>query len=103
MRVGVRYTNDYSYRDIALLVELKSGKRVISRDTLLFNLFDNENQAEGRGLGRYDLDLPVREVTLKADKPYEVRVSHLMRMNPVQGITDISCFLDCVQHPSEGK
>lgn len=99
VQVGIRYTDEYEYNDISLLVEVVSGQRVVARDTVLFQLFDEQGRALGRGLERYDKMQPSLRVALKADKPYVVRMTHLMRLNPVQGITDISCSLNSVLHP----
>ena len=99
MQVGIRYTADYAYKDFSMLVELVSGKHVVARDTILFHLFDEKGRALGRGLERYDMVQPSLRVALKADKPYAVRMTHLMRLNPVQGITDVSCSFDSVLHP----
>ncbi|MBQ9363543.1 MAG: hypothetical protein IJT97_09035 [Bacteroidaceae bacterium] len=103
MQVGIRYTADYVYRDFSLLVELVSGRRVVARDTVLFHLFDEKGRASGRGLERYDKVQPSMRVVLKADKPYVVRMTHLMRLNPVPGITDVSCSFDSVLHPFAGE
>lgn len=99
LSVGIRYTTEYEYRDFSLLVELVSGQRVVARDTVLFHLFDDENRALGRGLERFDQVQPSLQVRLKSDKPYVVRMTHLMRLNPVQGITEVSCSFYSVLHP----
>lgn len=104
LMVGVRYTDAYRYKKISLLVALQDEKATIAQDTVHFNLFDQNGQVVGRGLGYHDAIQPAIELkALKGKGTYKVRITHLMRQNPVQGITEVSCFSTNAQHPSSGK
>lgn len=104
LMVGVRYTDAYRYKKISLLVELQDEEATIARDTVHFNLFDPNGHVVGRGLGYHDAMQPaIKLKALKGKGPYKVRITHLMRQNPVQGITEVSCFSTSAQHPSSEK
>lgn len=102
LAVCVRYTDAFRYRNLSLLVEWVSERQVVVRDTLQFSMFDERDDVLGNGFGRYARTIR-STVALPLDKPYEVRIAHLMRLNPVRGITDVSFSLDSVRHPSSGK
>jgi len=99
LTVCVRYTDEYRYRNLALLMEMVSDRELVVRDTLRFSMFDENDYVQGRGLGRYSQTVHSARVALQPDRPYEVRITHLMRLNPVRGVTDISFSLDSVRHP----
>lgn len=102
MTVCVRYTDAFRYRNLSLLLEWVSEQRVVARDTLQFSMFNERDGVLGNGFGRYARTVRSM-VALPLDKPYEVRIAHLMRLNPLCGITDVSFSLDSVRHPSSEK
>ena len=91
--LGIRYTADYRYRNLSLLWELTDEGRVVARDTVHFSLYNNVGKSQGRGFVFYDTVQPSRRVSLKAGRNYEMRVTHLMRLNPIEGVTDVQLMM----------
>ena len=91
--LGVRYTAEYRYRKLSLLWELTDENQVVARDTVHFSLYNNEGKSQGRGFVYFDKVQPSKRVTLKAGRNYELRVTHLMQLNPIEGITDVQVMM----------
>lgn len=99
MEIGIRHTGSYPYRDIWLSVTQGEGAPLFSHtDTLHIFLADENgrwNQHEGAIGGLYQLvyrcDSPV---VLAADSlARSFRVTHLMRQNPLPGVSDVGVRL----------
>lgn len=89
IHIGVRTTATYKYQNLSLLVELTRDKHVIRRDTL--SISNTENQKDDN-TGRAFINHPtlsIPGVKLSPLHSYSIRATHLMRLNPLPGITDI--------------
>ena len=104
LSVIVRYTDEYRYRNLDLLAELQGEDgTVVCRDTLHFDMFDERDHPLGSGFGRYAQTARRASVALQPGCAYRLRLVHLMRLNPLQGITDFSFALDSARHPSSER
>lgn len=101
MTLCVRYTDAYQHRNLHLMAEfLDEAGQVVSSDTICLNMFDGTDHAVGQGFVHYKQTAGLVFDTKRASR---LRVFHLMRLNPVRGITDISFSLDSVRRPSSGR
>ncbi len=89
LSLGVRYTSEYEYRNLALCMSLYEDKILVRRDTLRYVLFSDCDEAVGSGAYFRDEQLNVGQVTMRHGHRYSVRVHHLMRKDPIVGIKNI--------------
>lgn len=94
MRVGVRFTELYEYRNLALEVQLLCNDAVAQRDTVYYTLYNNKDRANGRGLLYHDVEMEVSTVSIDPSKKYDVSIRHIMRQNPLSGISEVSVVLE---------
>lgn len=98
MEIGIRHTGGYPYRDIWISVtQVDSDSLPSHTDTLHLYLADEEGRwgHEGAVGGLYQ-SVYVREkpVKLTADSlGRSFRIAHLMRRNPLPGISDVGVRL----------
>lgn len=99
MEIGIRHTGEYPYRDIWLSVTKVEGDSLPSHtDTLHIYLADEEGhwKQHGGAIGGLFQQTSVcgKPVTLLADSITRCfRVTHLMRQNPLPGISDVGIRL----------
>lgn len=93
--LGIRTTEQFAYSNITLLSVVSSGKKEVLRDTVCVALFEDESAPLGNGF-------PFMETTkklpsslhLKKGKRYTIKVTHLMRMNPLDDVYDVGVTLE---------
>lgn len=92
--VAMRAVQSFKYDNFALSVKLYEGKTLISTDTLLYNIYDKYGQHKGTGFPyvEYEGNLQHRYV-LSPEKKYKVKVTHIMRLDPMDGVADVGLFL----------
>ena len=79
--LGIRHTHKYPYRDIWLS---------IGKDTLHIDLADEQGRWKGKGIG--DMRLVQQEASISLtdmDSCGTIRIHHIMRHDPLPGISDI--------------
>lgn len=98
MEVGIRHTGAYPYRDIWLSVTRVDGDSLPSHtDTLHIYLADEKGQWHHEGAvgglfqTAYIWDEPVVLTTDSLGRSF--RIAHLMRKNPLPGISDVGIRL----------
>lgn len=98
MEIGLRHTGEYSYRDIWLSVTQSEGDSIPPRtDTLHIYLTDEKGHwVQSGAMGGlyqhvYVSDKPVIFSTDSIDRIF--RITHLMRQNPLPGISDVGIRL----------
>lgn len=88
--VGIRFTHDYPFTALSLIVEQKIFPRKITViDTLNCEIVDKEGNMKGRGLHLSQVDTLFRSVTLHAGDSIHVIIRHNMRRDMLPGISDI--------------
>lgn len=84
LSIGIRHLDSYPYRDIWL---------TLNNDTLHFYLANEEGYWKGEGIG----DLRHITYTIDTESQYNVvpklRITHIMKHNPLPGIHDIGILL----------
>ena len=98
MEIGLRHTGEYPYRDIWLSVTQSEGDSIPPRtDTLHIYLTDEKGHwVQSGAMGGlyqhvYVSDKPVIFSTDSIDRIF--RITHLMRQNPLPGISDVGIRL----------
>lgn len=80
-QIGIRHKDSYPYRDLWLK---------INEDTLHLYLADSIGQWKGKGIGDLrQLQFPVTLPMEPEDSLREFRIHHLMKDEPLSGISDI--------------
>lgn len=90
VKVHVRAIQNFKYDNLALVVKLKEGKKTISTDTVRYTMLDENGESYGTGFPyvEHEANLKGRYI-LSPDKKYRIKVTHIMRLDPLNGISDI--------------
>lgn len=94
LALGIRFTDDYPYRNISLIVERQvfPSKHVL-RDTVECRLADNNGVRQGSGFINYQTSLPMATDSYRAGDSIRIVVRHNMRNEQIEGITDVGVSL----------
>lgn len=94
LTLGIRATEHFEYSEITLLTSVYEDKKEIVRDTTNMTLFDKDNLPTGNGFPFIETTqkTPAR-LHLKKGKHYKIKVTHLMRMNPLDDIYNVGITL----------
>ena len=89
--VGVRYTNNYQYENLTVLAELTDDEGTpIWKDTVRLATSLSANN----GFCYREAFQPTHSLRTPAEgSKYTLHVTHLMTLDPLEGITDIMTFL----------
>lgn len=84
--IGVRYTDRFKYDDITMLAELlRDDASIVWRDTVRLST----SQQDRNGFCFKESMQPSLSFHATQDSPLYLRITHLMALNPLEGITDI--------------
>lgn len=98
VRLTIRNTNDYPYRNLWLFIEKENPRGEMMRDTLNVELADLYGKWHGKGLSLYALSLPYEEQTLFPDSGvYRYSIRQGMQSDRLTGISDVG--LQVVPYP----
>lgn len=101
LEIGIRYQEGYPYRDIWLAVSRHlTDSALCATDTLHFFLTDeagNKTQNSPGALYQYTAHYPTPISLQDTDTIRSFHLVHLMKDNPLRGITDMGIRL--TQHP----
>lgn len=88
-QIGIRHKDSYPYRDLWVK---------INEDTLHLYLTDSIGRWKGKGIGELrQLEIPFSKHMEAEDSLVEFRIIHLMKDNPLSGISDIGIAIH--KHP----
>lgn len=90
--LGVRTNASCSYKDIVARAELLDGDSVVSSIPLNITLYNND--APPHGLRVYDHYSRPQSLRMKAHHDYTLRVTHLMRLNPLDDILSVGIVVE---------
>ena len=92
--LGVRTTSLFRYKDIVARAELLDGEAVISSIPLNITLYNNSEKArQGRFLLN-DNYSRLQSLHMQAHHHYTLRVTHLMRLNPLDEVTSVGIIVE---------
>lgn len=94
LTVSVRRRQDYDYKTIALSIEHLLNGMLVSTDTLHITLYDEDGQSLGHAFpisDNYSHPLPLH---LGKGESHTLRITHIMRLNPLDGIPDVGIFVE---------
>ncbi|MCH5175911.1 MAG: gliding motility lipoprotein GldH [Prevotellaceae bacterium] len=94
LTVSVRRRQDYDYKTIALKIEHLLNDTIVSTDTLVVTLFDANGHPLGQGFPISDNYSRPLYLHLKKNASHSLRITHAMRLNPLQGIPDVGVFVE---------
>lgn len=89
VNVKLRALQTYSYSNMALAVHLVEGQKTVSVDTVRFTIYDKEGKATGAGFPFIEYSSIIKDVHFKADKAYKIKIIHVMRLDPIEGISQV--------------
>ncbi len=84
----IRATSEYRYESLILVATAECDRYTVWTDTLFMSLYDGKGKSTGSGFPFTEYHIDAKSLILKAGKSYKIRVRHIMRDNPVRGITD---------------
>lgn len=97
VQIELRHTKDYRFKDITLVATAETEGKCVWEDTVNMELFDEKGKTTGTGLPYISNGMQAKSISLEKGKIYTFRIKHVMRCNPLDGITDIGLRID---HPS---
>ena len=94
LTLGVRSTPTYQYSDLVARIEVLCDEKPLSSIPLTINLYtDGQHQDERTRLIDESCSRP-QALHLQAQHQYTVRITHLMSLNPVPGISSIGIIVE---------
>ncbi|MCM1311698.1 MAG: gliding motility lipoprotein GldH [Bacteroides sp.] len=85
--VWIRSTAEYTSESLTLVATAECGGNMVWRDTLSIHLYDDKGKCTGTGFPFTEYHIEAKALEIKADTNYTIRIRHIMRDNPVRGIT----------------
>lgn len=105
--VGVRTLQSFKYDNLAVVAKLYEGKHLISQDTVNYIILDKNGENIGTGFPYAEHFRNIsHRYALKAKKKYKIKLTHIMRLDPLDGVSDVGITIessDFVPHPFSGK
>lgn len=93
LQLCARTTDGYEYNSIAFSTEILADSIPVACDTIYINIYDERGNAKGVGFPYAEIASEPKAITLKAGKNYQIRITHAMRLNPLQNITETGVTL----------
>jgi gliding motility-associated lipoprotein GldH len=88
--VGIRSTRIYPFMDIAVVISQEAQPSGMHRrDTVCFNLTDDEGHGKGEGISYRQVSAPAASIQLQAGDTLRVSIRHYMYKECLPGITDV--------------
>ena len=88
--VGIRSTRLYPFMNIAVIVTQEAQPSGMHRrDTVCFNLTDDEGHGKGEGISYRQMSAPAASIQLQAGDTLRVSIRHYMYKECLPGITDV--------------
>lgn len=88
--VLLRSTSQYEFQNIWLFVDTQIGDSILQTDTIEGRLSDNFGRRLGQGIGSTLTDyVSLHDSIALADTTYRFTVRHGMRVDTLQGISDV--------------
>lgn len=94
MQVGVRTLGEFQYSKIYLKVELCTNDSVIDCDTVSVPIFDEKGKPYGSGFPYIEAVAKGKSLQLNPYTAYNVKITHIMRMNSIEGVYDVGVELN---------
>ncbi len=91
--LGVRSTPTYQYSDLVARLEVLCDKKPLSSTPLTINLYPQKPREEGARLIDESHSRP-QALHLQARHQYAIRITHLMSLNPVPGISSVGIIVE---------
>lgn len=94
LSVGLRYQQDYAYRNVWVVVEQDyTTPTYKTRDTLEVVLADEADRLKGRGTSLLQIEQPCTSVHLAPRQHATIKVYHITRPEHISGISDVGIRL----------
>ncbi|MCR5313598.1 MAG: gliding motility lipoprotein GldH [Bacteroidaceae bacterium] len=94
LTIGVRYTTKYEYKDFCIGIRLLDNKKLIKTDTLKFNFYSDKDIPEGNGAFYKEIQKKSSEISIKKDHNYEIQIYHIMRLDPILGVSNLTVNIE---------
>lgn len=86
--VWIRATAEYKYKTLALVATAECDEQTIWTDTLSILLYNDKGKSTGIGFPFTEYHTEAKPLPLQKGENYKIRIRHIMRDNPVRGVTD---------------
>lgn len=94
LTASVRYTDLYKYRNLCIGVQVYDEKKLVRTDTLDFELYKPNGENNGNGANFFESEELFYDVEICSKTPHLIKVYHIMRLDPLVGITNVVVQLD---------
>ncbi len=89
LSLGVRATGAYEYRKLNVGIEVFDKGKVCHKDVLSYELYDADGERKGDGTIYSENERYVCPLQIKKGHTYTFKVYHLMRLDPLVGISNV--------------
>jgi gliding motility-associated lipoprotein GldH len=94
VRIGIRSTDDYEYKDLYVTAALMCEGEEISYDTLKINIYDTDGNNNGKGFPYATVTKDAPAIHVDSGLTYTYRICHIMKPNTVKGISCVGLKLE---------
>lgn len=92
--LGVRTTPSFRYKDIVARAELLDGDSVISSTPMTITLYNSGGEETAKGIIVKENYSKPQSLHMRANHHYTLRVSHLMRLNPLDEVQSVGIIVE---------
>jgi gliding motility-associated lipoprotein GldH len=92
--LGVRTTPSFRYKDIVARAELLDGDSVISSTPMNITLYNGGGEETAKGMIVKENYSKPQSFHMRANHHYTLRVSHLMRLNPLDEVQSVGIIVE---------
>jgi gliding motility-associated lipoprotein GldH len=93
--IGLRLTRQYQFMNLSLIIfQQTSSSQQQRTDTLNISIMDEHGQMQGDGINYYQYNMPLKDILLSDGDSLHVTVTHMMRRENLNGISNIGLSLE---------
>jgi len=97
VRLGIRTKSTIPSRKLTVRVEQCRDARCVRTQRVTIEMYTKEGYPQGHGFPHVDYTSTPFSLHLKKGVPYTLRVAHIMRQNPLEGIYQVGVMVEDVR------
>ena len=94
VRIGIRSTDAYEYKDLYVTASLMCEDEEISYDTLKISIYDADGNNNGKGFPYTTVTKDAPTIHVDSGLTYTYRISHIMKPSTIKGISSVGLKLE---------
>ena len=95
VNVSVRTIQSFKYDNIGLAIMLYEGRNVVSKDTVVYDVYDSHGENKGKGFPYVEYEESLTHTYyFNPGKRYKIKITHVMRLDPLAGLANVGVTLN---------